>query len=152
VRILGAFVIIAAMLLGCSHTEPMKPLLKPAAYQWQKGDHWMRLYWNYAKNEDGTITARGFVEPQDPRKSLHSVNLRLVGLDGAGAVVSEASGSTDDMFISGQNAQSEFAITITPSGDERRYTVGGEYHYYLFGTPPDYTNKSRAEISLDPPR
>lgn len=152
----AAVIVMAALLAGCSYlgieAEPAKPKLRQSDYQWHKEDRWIKIHWNYTKNDDGTLTARGFVEPHDPGKAVHTVKLRLVGIDGSGEIVSEASGKPEDAYISGPEAQSEFGMTLTPSGSERRYTITGSYQFYIPGTNPGFTRDTRGELSLDPPR
>lgn len=149
-RKLAAALILLLVVAGCSRANRITTVtvLEARDYQWHKVTAHIKVHWNIVKNADGTVTADGFVEPLNPKYGLYNVRLGLAGLAPDGGIVSSVEGRPLDTLIMPPEPKSYFRMTLTPAGTEKKFTVHGNFHYFLVGTTPNLSTQSYDTIPL----
>ena len=86
------------------------------------------LYWNCVRTETGVLILEGVAHNPWWAQEVKFLTLEIVGVDGEGHVVSEASGEARDNFI-GTNQMTRFRLELRMVGSEVGFDLFYEYRF-----------------------
>lgn len=143
-----ASILAVLMLAACG-----KPIMlwpgHPENYAFHKNTPFIKVHWNIVRPDKDTVVAEGYVEPFSHNDELYMVDLRLVGLDEDGKIVSKAGGRPKDNLIAPPVDASPFRIVMHLTGEETDFTITGSYYHFDIGEPVSLDARAFDTIPLE---
>ena len=145
---IAASMLALLMLAACGKPIVLWPG-HPENYRHHKNTPFLKVHWNILHPDKGTAVAEGYVEPFSHDDEIYMVNLRLVGLDEDGKIISKAGGRPKDNLIVSPVDASPFRIILPLSGKETDFTIIGIYYHFKAGEPVSLNPQALDTIPLE---